>query len=337
MESFSSVKLLTKMSSGQPIHDGQLPTIKLNALESTLRQLLLDIAQFIDSSRSSKPEGSPQDVPLQLAESPTILRFTGGWVRDKLLGVDSQDIDVAINKMTGLQFGLKMKEYLEMPGNAEKYGIGKRIKGSADSEVHDKTTPQNTAEALGIGGLHKIAANPEKSKHLETITTKVLGLDIDLVNLRTETYSEASRNPQMAFGTPEEDALRRDATVNALFYNLNTSLVEDYTGRGLSDMKDKIIRTPLEPRQTFLDDPLRVLRLVRFASRLGFSIDENTSKAMDNDDIRSALTTKISRERVGTEFEKMLKGRRYHALRCNTKLISLQENLHWQHYLSLII
>jgi tRNA nucleotidyltransferase/poly(A) polymerase len=111
----------------------------------------------------------------------------------------------------------------------------------------------------------------------------------------------------MEFGTAEEDALRRDATVNALFYNLQTDQVEDFTG-GLRDMEKKLIRTPLEPFQTFMDDPLRVLRLIRFASRLGFSIDPAAEAVMGDPRVTEALKLKISRERIGIELEKMLKG-----------------------------
>ena len=143
-----------------------------------------------------------------------------------------------------------------------------------------------------VSNLHKIAANPEKSKHLETVTTKILGYDVDFVNLRKETYTEDSRHPQMEFGTAKEDALRRDATVNALFYNLHTDKVEDFTG-GLGHMSEKLIKTPLDPYQTFVDDPLRVLRLIRFASRLGFSIDPESEKAMSDPGIQEALKMKI--------------------------------------------
>ncbi|KAF2103434.1 tRNA nucleotidyltransferase [Rhizodiscina lignyota] len=270
--------------------------IELNDVEQTLRHLLLDTAEYIEDS-PSVPESEAQP-PSELQNENLVLRFTGGWVRDKLLDTQSHDIDVAINKMTGYQFGLKMKEYLEIPGNAEKYGL-------ASTESSSKSDGKRK---MG-GGLYKIEANPEKSKHLETVTTKILGLDIDLVNLRKETYTEDSRNPQMEFGTPEEDAVRRDATVNAMFYNINTSQIEDFTERGFDDMEAKIIRTPLEPYQTFKDDPLRVLRLIRFATRLDFEIDSAAQGAMNNDDIREALRIKISRERVGIELEKMLKGR----------------------------
>ncbi|KAL4769036.1 hypothetical protein BDW60DRAFT_219210 [Aspergillus nidulans var. acristatus] len=264
-----------------PAADGtsqQLPTIQLTPPENALKDLLLDVAQYIQDCDTANAHGDG---------TKTVLRFTGGWVRDKLLGVESHDIDVAINNMTGYQFGTMLKEYLDIPENLDKY------KG------------QNGEKELS---LHKIEANPEKSKHLETVTTKIFGFDVDLVNLRKEAYDENSRTPQMEFGTAEEDALRRDATINALFYNLNDSKVEDLTGRGLDDMRDEIIRTPMEPYQTFKDDPLRVLRLIRFASRLGFRIDEDTENAMQHGDIGAALKLKISRERVGIEVQKMLQG-----------------------------
>lgn len=263
------------------------PTIELTPIESTLRTLLLDVADHIQK-KGIVEEGS--DV---MKHPETVLRFTGGWVRDKLLGVDSHDIDVGISSMTGYQFGISLKEYLDIPENLEKYK-----KGLPNEEMND-----------AIVSLHKIDANPEKSKHLETVTTKIFGRDIDLVNLRKETYTDDSRNPQMEFGTAVEDALRRDATINALFYNLNESCLEDLTERGLEDMEKKIIRTPLEPYQTFKDDPLRVLRLIRFASRLEYRIDEEAEKAMRNEDISAALKLKISKERVGTELEKMLRGK----------------------------
>ncbi|BCS19829.1 tRNA adenylyltransferase [Aspergillus puulaauensis] len=263
----------------------QLPTIELTPLENTFKTLLLDVCQYIQERDVAAGKTSADT-------SNTVLRFTGGWVRDKLLGVESHDIDVAINNMTGYQFGNLLIEYLETPGNLDKYRNGN------EKDELEKA----------FSSLHKIEANPEKSKHLETVTTKIFGYDVDLVNLRKETYTENSRTPQMEFGSADEDALRRDATINALFYNLNESKVEDLTKRGLDDMRDEIIRTPLEPYQTFKDDPLRVLRLIRFASRLGFRIDKDTESAMQHSDIGTALKLKISRERVGIEVEKMLRG-----------------------------
>lgn len=276
--------------------------IELTEVEATLRTLLLDVASYIDK-HPAQSQDSQVALPDHLAKEPITLRFTGGWVRDKLLGVPSHDIDVAINKMTGFQFGLRLKEYLEIPGNPEKYGL----EGVATTEKQSAKAG-TTDKSKTVGGLHKIEANPEKSKHLETVTTRILGLDIDLVNLRKETYTDDSRNPQMEFGTPEEDALRRDATVNAMFYNINTQEIEDFTGQGHDDMARHIIRTPLEPHSTFKDDPLRVLRLIRFASRLGYKIDPAALRAMGDADIQDALRKKISRERVGVELEKALRG-----------------------------
>jgi tRNA nucleotidyltransferase/poly(A) polymerase len=249
----------------------EVPKIQLTPREQQLRQLLLDVSRYIDESKEIKEKLE--------------LRFAGGWVRDKLLGVQSHDIDTAINAMTGAAFSTKMKSYLKDEDNLKKHSL-------KTADIHH---------------IYKIPANPEKSKHLETATTKIFGFDVDLVNLRKETYSENSRNPQMEFGTAEEDALRRDATINALFYNLHSDQIEDFTG-GLKDLKAKQLRTPLDPKETFMDDPLRVLRLVRFASRLSFTIDSNAEACMSDPAVKEALKLKISRERVGIELEKMLKG-----------------------------
>lgn len=246
--------------------------IKLTEQEAKLRDFLIDVARHIDSTGE--------------LEGPLVLRWAGGWVRDKLLNIPSHDIDTAINLMTGFAFSMKMKEFLEDAKNLQNHGLA----------------------AKDVGNLHKIAANPEKSKHLETTTIKMMGFDVDFVNLRKETYSAESRNPQMEFGNAKQDALRRDATVNALFYNLHTDEIEDFAG-GLEDLKIGLIRTPLEPRQTFMDDPLRVLRLIRFASRLNFVIDPNSEASMGDAAIRDALKLKISRERVGIEVGKMLRGK----------------------------
>jgi tRNA nucleotidyltransferase (CCA-adding enzyme) len=273
--------------------------LELTETESRLRQLLLDVATYIDDT-PVKHDITGVHVPEELAKQKTTLRWTGGWVRDKLLKIGSHDIDLAINNMTGEHFGLKMQEYLEIGGNAEKHGL---LGKGDNSKGHDKSRKI-------APGLHKIEANPEKSKNLETATTKIMGIDLDLVNLRKETYNEVSRNPQMEFGTAQEDAMRRDATVNAMFYNLHTCQVEDFTQQGFDDMAAKIIRTPLEPIQTFKDDPLRVLRLIRFASRLDYVIESKTATAMGNPEIQDVLKIKISRERVGIELEKMLKGPR---------------------------
>lgn len=283
---------------------GSLPEITLNQVEAKVRQILLDVVDFIENTPASNDLFQSQvDLPPALQNEKLTLRFTGGWVRDKLLGIPSHDIDVAINKMTGEQFGLRLLEYMQIEGNAQKYDL----EGVAGDDKQDQKAGMTPQSKL-IGGLHKIEANPAKSKHLETTATRILGLDIDLVNLRKETYTDDSRNPQIEFGTPEEDALRRDATANAMFYNLHTGKVEDFTRKGYVDLCNKTLRTPLEPYDTFKDDPLRVLRLIRFASRLDWTIEPSALEAMQHQDIKEALHRKISRERVGIELEKALRG-----------------------------
>jgi tRNA nucleotidyltransferase/poly(A) polymerase len=132
---------------------------------------------------------------------------------------------------------------------------------------------------------------------------------VDFVHLRSEAYTEDSRVPDAQFAPPAEDAMRRDMTINALFYNLHTREVEDFTGRGLDDLASGLVRTPLEPLQTFLDDPLRVLRVIRFACEFGFALDPAIDETVRNNPaIRDAMARKVSRERVGIEVKKMLAG-----------------------------
>ncbi|KAJ7596771.1 hypothetical protein C8J56DRAFT_1041030 [Mycena floridula] len=206
-------------------------------------------------------------------------RIAGGWVRDKLLGLQSNDIDIALSDVMGLPFAEGFKDFAENIGvNASKVAVIKK--------------------------------NPDQSKHLEPATLRIMDMDIDFVNLRNEEYASESRIPTtVSFGTPLEDALRRDITINSLFYNIHTGEVEDFTGQGLEDLKNGIIRTPLPPRETFQDDPLRVLRCIRFAGRFGFSLVSPVKEAILDPAIQQALVSKVKRPRVGEEVSKMLKGR----------------------------
>ena len=128
---------------------------------------------------------------------------------------------------------------------------------------------------------------------------------IDVVNLRGEEYASESRIPIITIGTPIQDAFRRDLTINSLFYNINTREIEDFTNKGIEDLKAGIIRTPLPPFQTFIDDPLRILRTFRFATRFGFKIEQDILEAI-NAEVKLALKTKISRERIRTELHWIL-------------------------------
>eukprot|EP00656_Telonema_subtile_P051248 TRINITY_DN6848_c0_g2_i2.p1 TRINITY_DN6848_c0_g2~~TRINITY_DN6848_c0_g2_i2.p1 ORF type:complete len:393 (-),score=80.89 TRINITY_DN6848_c0_g2_i2:184-1362(-) len=132
-------------------------------------------------------------------------------------------------------------------------------------------------------------------------------MDIDFVNLRSETYSDTtSRIPEMEFGTPLQDAERRDFTCNALFYNLHTASVEDWCGTGIKDLHEGVLSTPLTPEVTLMDDPLRVLRAVRFSARLSFRMDSALQAAASSASVQTALVEKVKRERVGKELDGML-------------------------------
>ena len=219
------------------------------------------------------------------------IRVAGGWVRDKILNLNSHDVDVALNNMSGVQFATIVQAYLthlertgQIPAPQKKHKIG------------------------------VISANPSQSKHLETATMKIHGIEVDFVNLRAEeVYESHSRIPThqtKQFGTPLEDALRRDFTCNSLFYNVRTRQVEDWTGRGIDDLLvRREIVTPLDPHTTFHDDPLRVLRAIRFSVRYDMDLSADIQSAAKSTEVHHSLHLKVSRERVGKELEGMLTGK----------------------------
>lgn len=99
------------------------------------------------------------------------------------------------------------------------------------------------------------------------------------MNLRKEEYTDSSRIPTVEIDTPLEDAYRRDLTTNSLFYNINTQMVEDFTMRGIDDLQARIVRTPLPALETFREDPLRILRAVRFATRYNCCVENSILQA----------------------------------------------------------
>ncbi len=146
----------------------------------------------------------------------------------------------------------------------------------------------------------------------EKFGTAMLPLDgytVEFVGARKESYSESSRKPLVEGGSLADDLARRDFTVNALAASLNASrygeVIDPFDGR--ADIERKLLRTPLEPVQTFTDDPLRVMRAVRFAAQLGFSIDEETFAAIARMKDRLAI---VSQERITDEFMKLMKSDR---------------------------
>lgn len=185
----------------------------------------------------------------------------GGYVRDKLLGKEVNDIDIVVVG-NGIEF----------------------------------------AEAAAV------ALKKRKIVTYEKFGTAMMPTDdgkIEFVGARTERYIKETRNPQVEIGTLEEDLSRRDFTINALAVSLNAAawgtLVDPYDGQ--SDLREKRIRTPLDPAATFDDDPLRIMRAIRFAAQLGFEIDGPTLDAISP--MKERLTI-ISQERITEEFIKIM-------------------------------
>jgi hypothetical protein len=213
----------------------------------------------------------------------TTLRVAGGWVRDRILGRTSSDVDIVLDDVDGVTFATALTQHLE------------------NTAMKRKTSNK----------MYVVKKNPAQSKHLESASMKLFGLELDFVNLRTEDYGDDNdgRVPtSVSFGTAEMDASRRDLTINALFYNIEEDKVEDFTGRGLADISTNTLRTPpgRPAMDTLLEDPLRAVRSIRFASTLGFAIHEELWSAICHADVHCALRSKVSRERISVELVKMI-------------------------------
>ncbi|OSY89349.1 tRNA nucleotidyltransferase [Tenacibaculum holothuriorum] len=167
------------------------------------------------------------------------------------------------------------------------------------------------AVGSGIELAQKVASllpNKPKVQVFKTYGTAMLRykeVEIEFVGARKESYTEDSRNPQVEEGTLQDDQNRRDFTINALALSLN----EDNFGllldpfNGIQDLENKIIRTPLEPDVTYSDDPLRMMRAIRFATQLNFTIEENSLNSIKKNAARIDI---ITRERIVVELNKIL-------------------------------
>ncbi len=185
----------------------------------------------------------------------------GGYVRDKILGKESKDIDIVV--------------------------LGKGI------DVAKKIVPR-------LPSAHSLVVY----KNFGTAMFLYKDIQIELVGARKESYKRNSRKPIVEEGSLEDDLMRRDFTINALAISLNKDfgrLLDPFNG--IKDLKDKIIRTPLEPDKTFDDDPLRMMRAIRFATQLNFEIEKNTYEAINKNKDRIKI---VSQERIIDELNKII-------------------------------
>lgn len=156
--------------------------------------------------------------------------------------------------------------------------------------------------------IHSMLPNASKLtvyKRFGTAMFKWENIELEFVGARKESYSEDSRKPFVEDGTREEDQKRRDFTINALAISVNKEnfgeLIDPFNG--ISDLKNKTIRTPLDPDVTYSDDPLRMMRAVRFAAQLNFEIEENSFQSIVKNAERILI---VSKERVMDEFQKIM-------------------------------
>lgn len=175
--------------------------------------------------------------------------------------------------------------------------------------------PTNDIDIVVVGSGVKMAEEFARSlgpkAHLSvfhnfgTAQVKWCDHEIEFVGARKESYRQNSRKPIVEDGTMEDDLNRRDFTINALAVCLNAdklgTLIDPFDGIG--DMHDRIIRTPLDPDITFADDPLRMMRCIRFATQLNFHIDDETFKALERNRDRIKI---VSAERIADELNKMM-------------------------------
>lgn len=211
-----------------------------------------------------------KEILVTIAKAAKVLNISaygvGGFVRDKILNRPCKDLDIV-------------------------------CVGSGIDLAH------KTAETFYNEHLIKIRV--AYFKNFGTAQLKWKDVEVEFVGARKESYQRDSRNPIVEDGTLEDDQKRRDFTINALAIKLDVDnfgeIIDPFNG--LQDLQDKIIRTPLEPAQTFDDDPLRMLRAIRIAAQLQFKIAPNTLKAIRPLADRLKI---ISKERIQTEFNKII-------------------------------
>ncbi len=207
----------------------------------------------------------------------------GGFVRDKMLGRETKDADI-VCMGDGIELA---KEVAQLLSPVPQVSYFKNF-GTAHIKVN-LSNYNDSSKAPSFGGGLGEADD----------------FDIEFVGARKESYRAESRNPNVEPGNRKDDQDRRDFTINALAISLNEAdfgkLFDPFGG--LSDLENKIIKTPLTPVQTFSDDPLRMMRAIRFATQLNFSIEENTWQGIKDCAERIKI---ISQERITDELNKIV-------------------------------
>lgn len=197
----------------------------------------------------------------------------GGMVRDEIMGKPIKDIDLVIDLPNG---GVEFAKW-------------------ATEQLGSFKDGSNPVIYPTYGTAKFIVKIPDAPGFFE---------DVECVQTRKEQYhNETSRNPECAYGTIEEDCMRRDLTINALYKDIVSGELIDLTGKGLDDIKNHVIRTPCDPDVIYDDDPLRMLRCIRFACRYGWNIEENTWNGIKKNANRIKI---ISQERITDEINKIL-------------------------------
>ena len=202
-----------------------------------------------------------------------------------------------------------LKETVDEVG-IESYVIGGFVRDLILGRIHKKDID---IVALGSGidlakAVQKKLAGAKPVQVFKTYGTAMIhweGMDLEFVGARKESYMPESRNPEVTPGSLTDDQNRRDFTINALAISLNKAdfgaFIDPFNG--LDDLKNKILRTPLDPDITYSDDPLRMLRAIRFANQLNFKIERQSLEAISQNASRIEI---ISKERIVDELHKIL-------------------------------